>query len=162
MGLLAALNLYAAYTANIVALLQSTTTSINTLRDLLDSPLDLAAHDNVFARYYFGAFKDPVRRAIFEERIEPRGAKRTNWLAIEDGVERMRRGYFAFHVEPGCAYKIVQETFEEEEKCGFQEIDYLNVFDPHFIVRRRSPYSELFRVGYVALVFFFFNRRFEE
>ena len=57
MALLAALNLYAAYAANIVALLQSTTNSIRTLKDLLDSPLSLGAHDTVFNHYYFGSFK---------------------------------------------------------------------------------------------------------
>ncbi|XP_011502004.1 PREDICTED: glutamate receptor ionotropic, kainate 2-like [Ceratosolen solmsi marchali] len=151
MSLMAALNLYAAYTANIVALLQSTTTSIKSLKDLLESPLTLAAHDNVYNRYYFKSFKDPVRRAIFEERIEPRGTHKTNWYAIEDGIERIRHGQFAFHVELGCAYKIIQETFAEDEKCGFHEIDYFNVFDPHFIVRRRSPYLELLRVGGLLL-----------
>lgn len=146
-GLLAALNLYAAYTANIVALLQSTTGTIETLKDLLDSPLMLAAHDNLYNRYYFKSFKDPIRRTIFEERIEPRGSKKTNWLEIEDGVERLRGGYFAFHVELSRAYRLIQETFKEDEKCGFQEIDYLNVFYANFIVQKRSPYMEFLRVG---------------
>ncbi|XP_016839636.1 glutamate receptor 2 isoform X1 [Nasonia vitripennis] len=150
-GLLAALNLYAAYTANIVALLQSTTGSIKTLQDLLDSPLMLAAHDNVYNRYYFKSFKDPIRRTIFEERIEPRTSKKTNWLTIEDGIEKLRGGYFAFHVELGPAYKLIQERYEEDEKCGFQEIDYLNVFYAHLVVRRRSPYLELLRVGAMRL-----------
>ena len=53
MTLVAAFNLYAAYTANIVALLQSTTNSIKTLDDLYNSPLTLATHDTVYNRYYF-------------------------------------------------------------------------------------------------------------
>jgi len=52
MLLLASLSLYAAYTANIVALLQSTTDSIKTLSDLLYSPLTLGAQDLDYNRYY--------------------------------------------------------------------------------------------------------------
>ena len=53
MLLLAALSLYTSYTANIVALLQSTTDSIKTLADLLHSPLKCGTHDIVYNRYYF-------------------------------------------------------------------------------------------------------------
>lgn len=51
--LLASMSLYAAYTANIVALLQSTTDSIRTLPDLLASPFKLGAQDIVYNRHYF-------------------------------------------------------------------------------------------------------------
>ncbi|XP_023314633.1 probable glutamate receptor [Trichogramma pretiosum] len=152
MALLAALNLYAAYAANIVALLQSTTSSINDLRDLLDSPLTLAVHDTVFNRHYFGSFKDPVRRSVYEDRIcSGSTSKKCNWYGIEEGIERVRRGQFAFHVVLGAAYKIVAETYAEDEKCDFHEIDYLNQFDPHFVIPVRSPYVEHFRVGALKL-----------
>jgi len=57
MLLLASLNLYAAYTANIVALLQSPTDSIQTLSDLLHSPLTLAAEDVIYAHNMFKVHK---------------------------------------------------------------------------------------------------------
>lgn len=53
MLLLASLSLYAAYTANIVGLLQSTTYSIKSLSDLFNSPLKLGALDIVYNRHYF-------------------------------------------------------------------------------------------------------------
>lgn len=52
MALIATITLYAAYSANIVALLQSTS-SISSLKELYDSPLTLAAHDTVYNRFYF-------------------------------------------------------------------------------------------------------------
>lgn len=48
------LSLYAAYTANIVALLQSTSDSIKNLKDLMNSPLKIGIHDIVYNRYFFG------------------------------------------------------------------------------------------------------------
>jgi len=45
--------LYTAYSACIVALLQSSTDRIKTLKDLLDSGLTLAVEDVVYNRHYF-------------------------------------------------------------------------------------------------------------
>lgn len=45
--------LYTSYSANIVAILQSTTNSIRTLEDLLKSRISLGVEDIVYAHYYF-------------------------------------------------------------------------------------------------------------
>lgn len=45
--------LYNSYSANIVALLQSSSTSIQTLKDLLDSRLQVGVDDTVFNHFYF-------------------------------------------------------------------------------------------------------------
>jgi len=45
--------LYTAYSACFVALLQSSTDSIKTLKDLLDSGLTLGVQDVVYNRHYF-------------------------------------------------------------------------------------------------------------
>ncbi|KOX79272.1 Glutamate receptor U1 [Melipona quadrifasciata] len=142
MLLIAALNLYASYTANIVALLQSTTDSIKTPADLLHSPLKLGAQDVVYSRHYFKNFQDPVRRALVDEKIEPKGHN-GSWMTVEEGVRRVRNELFAFHAERGAFYKIVQETYLEEEKCGIMEIDVLNMLDPLLVMQTRSPYSEI-------------------
>lgn len=52
--------LYASYSANIVALLQSSSTSIQTLSDLLHSRLQVGVDDTVFNRFYF-----PVRKYVY-------------------------------------------------------------------------------------------------
>lgn len=45
---------YTSYTANIVALLQTPTKSIQTLEDLYNSKLKLGVEDNLYNRYYVG------------------------------------------------------------------------------------------------------------
>lgn len=45
--------LYTSYSANIVALLQSTTDSIRTVEDLLNSRIKLGVEDIIYAHYYF-------------------------------------------------------------------------------------------------------------
>lgn len=65
MLLVASLSLYAAYTANIVGLLQSTTDSIKTPADLLNSPLALAVFEAKHNHYYFKVRKLQVARIYF-------------------------------------------------------------------------------------------------
>lgn len=50
---LALMFLYTSYSANIVALLQSSSSHIKTLEDLLHSRIKFGVHDTVFNRYYF-------------------------------------------------------------------------------------------------------------
>lgn len=45
--------LYVSYSANIVALLQSPSNQIKTLRDLYESKLDAAVEDTVYNKHYF-------------------------------------------------------------------------------------------------------------
>ncbi|KYM76177.1 putative glutamate receptor [Atta colombica] len=150
MLLLASLSLYAAYTANIVNLLQSTTDSIKTLPDLLNSPLKLGVQDVVYNRHYFKSFQDSIRKTILEHRIEPKGSK-SNWMSVEEGVRRVRNELFAFHGEIGTVYQLMQDTYLEEEKCGLTEIDFLNVLYPLLVIQEQSPYSEIIKTGALKL-----------
>lgn len=150
MLLIAALSLYASYTANIVALLQSTTDSIQTVTDLYNSPLKLGAQDVIYNRYYFQSFQDSIRRSVIDEKIEPKGRK-SSWMSIEEGVRRLRDELFAFHGELGTVYKIMQDTFQEEEKCGITAIDFLHVLYPLFVIQTQSPYLEIIKNGALLL-----------
>ncbi|XP_011706985.1 PREDICTED: uncharacterized protein LOC105462152, partial [Wasmannia auropunctata] len=97
------------------------------------------------------SFQDPVRKAIVEQKIEPKGRK-SNWMSIEEGVRRMRNELFAFHSgEIGTVYQLVQDTYFEEEKCGLTEIDFLNVLYPLLAIQKRSPYLEIIKTGALKL-----------
>ena len=50
-------------------------------------------------------------------------------------------------MELGVGYKLISETFYEDEKCGLQEIQYLQVIDPWYAIKKNSSYRELFKVG---------------
>lgn len=58
--------MYTSYSANIVALLQSTTDSIKTLDDLLKSRISLGVEDIVYAHYYFEvSFTNSIQKQKF-------------------------------------------------------------------------------------------------
>ncbi|XP_055699183.1 glutamate receptor 3-like [Phlebotomus papatasi] len=138
--------LYISYTANIVALLQSTTNSISTLKHLLDSNLEFGVEDIVYNRYYFPRMNEPIRKAIYETKIAPPG-KKEKFLSPSEGIAKVRQGLFAFYTEGTRGYKLIEETFYESEKCGLMEIEYLQFTDPWFSIQKNSPYKEVMKVS---------------
>ncbi|XP_058828564.1 ionotropic receptor 75a-like [Topomyia yanbarensis] len=142
--------LYGCYSANIVALLQSPSTKIRTLEDLLASRLKFGAHDTVFNRYYFSHAMEPTRQAIYERKIrQPSGSE--NFIPLEQGIDQIRQGLYAFHVEQGVGYKVISETYQEDEKCGLQEIQYLQVIDPYYAIQKNSSFKEHVKIGLFRL-----------
>ncbi|XP_038212065.1 ionotropic receptor 75a-like [Zerene cesonia] len=138
--------LYTSYSANIVALLQSSSSQIRTLDDLLHSRLAFGVHDTVFNRYYFSVETEPVRKAIYQTKIAPVGIK-PRFMNMEEGIKKMRNGLFAFHMETGVGYKFVGKYFQEGEKCGLKEIQYLQVIDPWLAVRKDTQFMEILKIG---------------
>ncbi|KAL3269442.1 hypothetical protein HHI36_008512 [Cryptolaemus montrouzieri] len=138
--------LYTSYSANIVALLQSSSKSIQTLEDLLKSRLEVGIDDTVFNHFYFPNATEPIRKAIYEKKVAPPGQV-PRYFPLLDGVKRMRQGLFAFHMETGPGYKIVGEIFEEGEKCGLQEIQFLQVPDPWLAIQKNSSFKESLKIG---------------
>ncbi|XP_055691097.1 ionotropic receptor 75a-like [Lutzomyia longipalpis] len=137
--------LYTSYSANIVALLQSPSRKIKTLPDLLASRLKFGVDDTVFNRYYFTHQTEPIRKAIYEQKVIQRGSPA--FMALEQGIKLLRGGLFAFHMETGVGYKVVTETFFESEKCDLQEIQFYELIDPWYAIQKNSSFKEVFKVG---------------
>lgn len=92
--------IYTSFTANIVALLQSTTNRFRNLEDLQDPAIELGAHDTNFNRFYFKKAEDPVRKTLYDTKIVPPGEP-DKFLNLSEGVALMRKGMYAFHMELG-------------------------------------------------------------
>nr|QZH55082.1 ionotropic receptor 75q.2 [Achelura yunnanensis] len=138
--------LYTSYSANIVALLQSSSTQIKTLEDMLHSRMKFGVDDTVYSRYYFSIANEPIRKAIYETKVAPRGEK-PRFMSMEEGIKNIQKGLFAFHMETGVGYKFIGKYFLEGEKCGLKEIPFLQVQDPWLAVRKNTPYKEMFKIG---------------
>ena len=81
-----------------------------------------------------------------EQKVEPKGHK-PNWMSLEEGVRRIRNEPFAFHGIRSPMYQLMQHTYQEEEKCGLTEIDYLNEIYPVIAIAKKSPYLEIIKNG---------------
>ncbi|KAI5651759.1 ligand-gated ion channel domain-containing protein [Phthorimaea operculella] len=144
--LLAFLFLFTAYSASIVALLQSSSKQIRTLSDLLNSRLELGVENTTYNIHYFTTATDPVRKAIYETKVAPKGLT-PNFMSLEDGVKKLQKHPFAFNMDIGLGYRTVEKFFYEHEKCGLQEIAYIPTSKPWLTCRKDSPYAELFKIG---------------
>lgn len=47
--------------------------------------------------------------------------------------------------------QLISETYQEDEKCGLQEIEYLNIIDPYYAVQKNSSFRELVRLSLFKL-----------
>ncbi|CAG9795919.1 unnamed protein product [Diatraea saccharalis] len=136
--------LYAAYSANIVVLLQAPSNSIRSLAHLSESKMTLAALDVDYSRFLLNQHKDKIHLEITKRVISEND--KPQFYSINDGTEKIRQGMFALHSLVGPIYRRIKDTFLESEKCDLTEIDYVNGFDAFIPVKKDSPYLEMIRV----------------
>lgn len=134
--------IYTSFTANIVALLQSTTKSIRTISDLQNPAIGIGVHDTPYNRHYFKVATEPSRKLLYETKIASSNA----FMNMSYGISRMREGMFAFHAPTAEGYDEVEKTFSEHEKCGLVEIPFLDNSDTWTVIQKQSPYKEILKV----------------
>ncbi|CAG9829189.1 unnamed protein product [Diabrotica balteata] len=102
-------------------------------------------HQNLQESSRFTA-EEPVRKAIYQQKVAPKGQK-ANFMDIYEGISKVQKGFFAFHVELSSGYKVIADTFQENEKCGLKTIEFMNMLEPWVSIRKRSAYKEVIKVG---------------
>lgn len=142
---IALLFMYTSYTANIVALLQSTTKSIRTIADLQNPAIGIGVHDTPYNRYYFANENEPTRKLLYESKILSSDGPDA-FMNLTYGISRMRDGMFAFHTETSPGYNEVAKTFLENEKCGIVEIKFFSFADTWCVIQKHSPYKEILKI----------------
>ena len=88
---------------------------------------------------------DPLSKLIYDDYLDPK--KHKGFMPAEEGIHKMRTEFFAFLMESSPAYHIIQNTFEEDEKCGLDsKITYIRQDNPYLGCAKGSPYTDQFRV----------------
>lgn len=82
---------------------------------------------------------------IYREKIAP-PEKKANFLDKDDGMAKVRERHWAFFTEGATAYKAIEDTFYEHEKCGLQQIEFLEIVEPHQALKKNSPLKEIVKV----------------
>ncbi|KAG7303592.1 hypothetical protein JYU34_012121 [Plutella xylostella] len=149
-GLLSFMFLYTAYSANVVALLQSATNEINSVESILNSPLEIGADDMLYNKQVFVYETRPIHRELYLKKGVPRGDD--FFIPIEEGIRRVRKGLFAFHVQTTGAYDHIQKTFMENEKCNLGTVKFISYPYPHFGITKTSHIKEPVRIGVARLM----------
>ncbi|XP_058449198.1 uncharacterized protein LOC131429168 [Malaya genurostris] len=137
------------YSAKIVSLIQAPSEKISSLKDLLDSRLELGINYAFYNRIYLAAAKDPVRRALYEQKIVGKNGS-LNIYELNDGVSRLREGLFAYHGDLSPIYYRISETFNDVEKCYLREIRS-EICNGYYIVQLNYTMREHFNVGFARM-----------
>lgn len=124
-----------------MALLQSTTKSIRTIDDLQNPSIEIGIQDTPYSRHFFKVETEPSRKRLYDSKIGP-----NSFMNRTEGINRMRKGMFAFHIETSQGYREVERTFFENEKCGLVEIKFIGDTNAWCAIQKRSPYKEILKV----------------
>ncbi|XP_068084829.1 ionotropic receptor 75a-like [Anabrus simplex] len=128
------------YGACVVSLLQTPSTGYDTLVELLDSPIKMAMQD-----IPYNETDSPIVHRIFKERLYTVPHKQA-FMPLNEGVERVRHGMFAFHVDIS-AYKYIKDTYFEDEKCGLKRVPLFQTQMLSVPIAKNSPYKDLITRG---------------
>ncbi|XP_037036713.1 ionotropic receptor 75a-like [Bradysia coprophila] len=141
---------FVSYSANIVALLQSPSNQIKTIKDLYESKIDASVEDTIYFRHYFPLVTETLRKKFFDEKVCKDG--KCKFVALEEGIKRVQEGQHAFHCDYAKAYKIISETFLDAEKCGLRGIPYFEMnLDTWSALPKNSSYKELIKIGMMRI-----------
>ncbi|XP_071050739.1 ionotropic receptor 75a-like [Onthophagus taurus] len=138
--------LYTAYSGTIVAMLQSSSETVNSIEAFLYSKIELGVENVTYMPTFFRNLTEPIRKAIYEKKIAPQG-KFKHLMDAEAGIKKVREEFFAFHMEPSAAYTIIRRTFQENEKCSLRELYVWTISLPYLTAARNSSYRELIKIG---------------
>ncbi|XP_008196049.3 ionotropic receptor 75a [Tribolium castaneum] len=143
---------YQFYSASIVSyLLIDPPRKINNLKDLSDSNLRAGIEDILIDRNYFVQTTDPVAIELFNKKIKFSN-NNSGFYEPWDGLDLVKQGGFAFHVETSTAYPIIEETFTNEEICELEEVQMYRTQPMHTNLQKNSPFREMMNYCMLHLV----------
>ncbi|KAF9805722.1 hypothetical protein SFRURICE_009354 [Spodoptera frugiperda] len=131
--LLTSLFVFTAYSAKIVAILQTPSNALQTIDDLVRSPMTIGVQDTTYKTVYFLESPEKSTQQLYRHKILPQGE--LAYHSVVDGIAR---------VEKSSGYDIIKQTFTEREKCSLSEIE---AFKPPLVavpMKKHSGYRELF------------------
>jgi len=88
---------------------------------------------------------------VYHEKIitynKETGRTESNIFNAEDGVELIKSGAYAFHVQESTAYGIISKTFDEKLICKLSEIEVYRPERLYISLQKNSTFREIFTYG---------------
>ncbi|XP_046959722.1 ionotropic receptor 75a-like [Vanessa cardui] len=149
---LSCLLIYNYYTSSVVSwLLNGPPPSINSLWELLDSPLQPVFQDTGYSYswlqlpdYYYNK-KNAKAEEVLKKRILNMKKKGNSIIIpVNEGIDLVRKGGYVYHTDVNSANSRISQTFTQKELC---DLDSLNSMEKNLLypcVQKRSPYREFF------------------
>jgi ionotropic glutamate receptor len=85
---------------------------------------------------------DPAAIELYNTKIKGT-SNDSGFYEPRDGLQLVRRGGFALHVETSTAYPIIEETFTNQEICELEEVQMYRTQPMHTNLQKNSPFREM-------------------
>lgn len=157
--------IYQFYSCFIVgSLLTRAPKTINTLRQLIDSNLHIGIEDISYNLDFFQLTTDKLALELFKRKVVAKGKPLTeNFFSVLNGVKKIKKGGFAFHVDVSYAYRTIHDLLSESDICELHEMLLFPIRPLSVGIPKGSPLKELINVGLQRLVesgmLDYYNRR---
>nr|WJJ63355.1 ionotropic receptor 64a [Pachyrhinus yasumatsui] len=134
--------IYQFYSASLVSfLLNVPTTVINSVQGILDNNFKVGCEDVLYFKDFLKYSTDDVIRELHKKLLN--SVNNTGFLKPEDGLEKIKPGGYAFHVELVSGYPIIQETFTEKTICELREVPMFEAKAMHANYQKMSPFKDV-------------------
>ncbi|KAI8429317.1 hypothetical protein MSG28_007812 [Choristoneura fumiferana] len=120
-------------------LLNAAAPTLNSLDGLIKSDFELIFEDIGYTRGWL-AKEDELRLK------KVTNARRTVplLLSVEEGIELVRTGRYAYHTEPYTASQAISRTFVDKELCALGGLQVITPAPVYIMGQKRSPYKQFF------------------
>lgn len=143
--------IYQFYSSFIVgSLLTDPPKTINTLRQLIDSNLKVGIEDVTYIADFFQTSNDTIAQEFYKKKVL-NGPSRGKYYPIEKGLKLLRQGGYAFHFDTSYGYRMITETFSEDEICELHQMLIFAKRPLSVTVAKHSPFKELIMVEMLKL-----------
>ncbi|KAK6625171.1 hypothetical protein RUM43_005462 [Polyplax serrata] len=140
--------LFSLYSACIVALLQSSSTAISSIKDMTESNFEVGIQAHFpFFDVLMKEATHPVLKRYYSKKIQHKRGK--THFDLREGIEKMRTDLFAFEVELNAGYSLISQTYQDKEKCGVRIIDLMPKPYICMPIAKKSSYKKIFRKRYI-------------
>ncbi|XP_050432669.1 uncharacterized protein LOC126840772 [Adelges cooleyi] len=143
--------IYQFYSSSIVSgLLRPTTKNIDTVKKLEESGMDFGIENWSILKILMNvkSEKNPYLKKIVDTKINP-----TNeYITPKAGVEKLKKGNYAFFTDPAVSYFFINDIFTEKEKCDLSELFISRPEVTGFLIQKRSPYKKLISHSHSVLL----------
>ncbi|KAJ4446852.1 hypothetical protein ANN_13551 [Periplaneta americana] len=140
------------YGASLVSsLVAPSTKTIRTVEDLIKSSLKVGYVNVSYNHDFFKTSSNPLIKKLYSKKVFPSSNSKPNVFSREVAVKKIKEEAFAIQAEAISLYPLIEDQFDESEKCSLAEV---NAFPPntvYSIIQKGSPYKKLFAFGLRAL-----------
>ncbi|KAM0727802.1 Ionotropic receptor 75a [Formica fusca] len=120
----------------------------DSLYSLARSKMQFAAEKNIFFDFLLRNQRPDVQyfRHIWNAIPESK-----RFIAIEDGVERIKRGGFAFHADPDDIYPSIEKAFDKQMICQLTEVHLLQPSELGLWSNLKSHFHEISKIALLKI-----------